>query len=179
MMMCLGMFLFGSNFLELSRLPGLPGSLFTLPNWGSFPSVFVEISFQFLAVVLLPLAPLWFGYWNVSHCPRDSSASLHFFGFLFLHSVPVGCLFLPFVPIIAMNPGCLPVTLGFLYIFLYFTFDSLHFSPLIFDHTQPILWASWLPVFWTLQLIGWLSPHHLVLFWSFDMFFHLGHISLS
>ena len=32
-----------------------------------------------------------------------------------------------------------------------------------------LLWASWLSVFWTLHLIGWLSRHHLVLFperWS-------------
>ena len=39
------------------------------------------------------------------------------------------------------------------------------------------MWASWLPVFWTLHQIGWLSLHHLVLFlelWSvlsFESFF--------
>ena len=38
------------------------------------------------------------------------------------------------------------------------------FFPLICDHTQPLLWASWLPVFWTLHLIGWLSLHCLVVF---------------
>ena len=31
------------------------------------------------------------------------------------------------------------------------------------DHIQLFLWASWLPVFWTLHLLGWLSLHHLVL----------------
>ena len=30
--------------------------------------------------------------------------------------------------------------------------------------TKSFLWASWLPVFWTLHLIGWLSLHHLVVF---------------
>ena len=33
--------------------------------------------------------------------------------------------------------------------------------------TQPFLWASWLPVVWTLHLICWLSLHHLVLFLKF------------
>ena len=33
-------------------------------------------------------------------------------------------------------------------------------------------------MFWTLHLIGWLSLHCLYFFWSFDLFFHLGHISL-
>ena len=60
MLMCLGVFLFGSSLTSvgLSGLPRLPGSLFPLPDWGSFPSLFVQISFRFLAVVLLLLAPL-------------------------------------------------------------------------------------------------------------------------
>ena len=33
-------------------------------------------------------------------------------------------------------------------------------------------------MFWTLHLIGWLSPHCLVLFLEFWFFSHLGHISL-
>ena len=56
-MMCLGVFLLRPTSLGPSELPGLPGSLFPSPDWGSFPSIFVQISFQFLAVVL-PLAPL-------------------------------------------------------------------------------------------------------------------------
>ena len=48
MMMCLGVFLLGSHSLELSELPGLPGSLFPLPDWGSFPSLCFQISFHFL-----------------------------------------------------------------------------------------------------------------------------------
>ena len=50
-MMCLGVFLLGSSFLGLSELPGLPGSLFPSPDWGSSPSLFVQISFQFLALL--------------------------------------------------------------------------------------------------------------------------------
>ena len=45
-----------------------------------------------------------------------------------------------------------------------FCFISL--LPLYCNLIQPFLWASWLPMFWTLHLIGWLSFHHLVLFWE-------------
>ena len=34
--------------LGLSGLPRHPGSLFLTPHWGSFPSLFVQISFHFL-----------------------------------------------------------------------------------------------------------------------------------
>ena len=36
--------------------------------------------------------------------------------------------------------------------------------PLICDHIHPILWISWLPMFWTLHLIGCLSLYRLVVF---------------
>ena len=57
-MMCLGVSLLGSNFLGLSEVPGLPGSPFPLPDEGSSPSLFVQISFQFFTLPLLLLAPL-------------------------------------------------------------------------------------------------------------------------
>ena len=51
------------------------------------------------------------------------------------------------------------------------------------DHTQPFLWASWLPVFWTVHLISWLSLRHLVLFflelWSVLSFGVIFFLSLS
>ena len=50
--------------------------------------------------------------------------------------------------------------------FISFCLPSLHFF-LFWYHTQPFLWAFWLPVFWTLHLIGWLSPPYLVLFLGF------------
>ena len=49
----------------------------------------------------------------------------------------------------------------------HFSYPSLF--PLFCNHTQPSLWASWLPVFWTLLLIGCLPLHRLVVFlelWS-------------
>ena len=47
--------------------------------------------------------------------------------------------------IIDLSPSFLPFTVGSLYIFLYFT---LHISllPLFCDHSQPLLWASWLSI---------------------------------
>ena len=48
----------GSTSLGLFELPGLPGSLFPLPDWESSPSLCFQISFPFLAVMLLLLAPL-------------------------------------------------------------------------------------------------------------------------
>ena len=59
-MMCLGVVCssLGPASLGLSELPGLPGSLFPLPDQGSSPSLFVQISFQFFALPLLLLVPL-------------------------------------------------------------------------------------------------------------------------
>ena len=47
----------GPASLGLSEVPGLPGSLFLSPDWGS-SSLFVQISFQLLALPLRLLAPL-------------------------------------------------------------------------------------------------------------------------
>ena len=57
-MMCLGVCFLGSSFLGLSELPGLPGSLFPLPDWGSSLALCFQISFQFLVLPLL----LWHPY---------------------------------------------------------------------------------------------------------------------
>ena len=57
-MMCLGVFFLGPTSLGLSELPGLPGSLFSLLDQGNSPSLCFQISFQYLAVLLLFLAPL-------------------------------------------------------------------------------------------------------------------------
>ena len=51
-----------------------------------------------------------------------------------------------------------PCTFPFIPLFTAFTFSS------ILQPYSIILWASWLPVFWTLPLIGWLSFCHLVVF---------------
>ena len=65
-----------------------------------------------------------------------------------------------------LSPSFLPFTVGSLYILLYFSFRSLHFFLYFGTILNHFLWASWLPVFWTLHLIGWLSLHCLVVFFS-------------
>ena len=47
-------------------------------------------------------------------------------------------------------------------------------SSSILWHTQPFLWESWLSVFWTLHLIGWVSLHHLVAFFGALICFSFG-----
>ena len=78
--------------------------------------------------------------------------SLSFFKFLSLHFVLVECLFLSSAPnrwfesrlpsLHCWFPVHLPL--------FHFLWPSLF---LFCDHIQPFLWASWLPVFWTLHLI--------------------------
>ena len=65
-----------------------------------------------------------------------------------------------------------PVSFPSLLVPCTFSFISL-FLPFC-NHIQPILWASWLPVFWTLHLIGWLCLHCLVLFLEFWSLLSLG-----
>ena len=87
----------GPTSLGLSELPGLPESLFTVPDWGSSPSLFFQISFP-----LLFLFSFWHlydsdvGKFNV--VPEVPNPVLIFFEFLFLHSVSVECFFLPSAP---------------------------------------------------------------------------------
>ena len=57
-MMCLSVVSLGPTHLVVSELPALPGNLFPLPDWGSSPSLRFQISFQFLALLLLLLALL-------------------------------------------------------------------------------------------------------------------------
>ena len=65
----------------------------------------------------------------------------------------------------SLSPGFFPFTV----VSYIFSFSSvcIAFIPSFCDWAQSFLWAPWLPVFWTLHLIGCLSPHHLVLFLEF------------
>ena len=81
MMMCLVCSSLNPTSLGLSELPGLI-CLFPLLGWRKSLSLFVQINFQFLALPLLLLAPLWFGCCNIWSCPRGSNLSLSFFWIL-------------------------------------------------------------------------------------------------
>ena len=110
-----------------SELPGLPRNLPSLPDWGSSPSLFVQISFQFFALSLLLLAPLWFGYWNSWSCPRGSSVSSYFLNSNFFILFQLDVYFFHLFQIVDLSPSFLPFTVGSLYILLYFTLYRLHF----------------------------------------------------
>ena len=73
-----------------------------------------------------------------------------------------------------------PCTFSFISLFIAFTFSS------VLQPHSTFLWASWLPVFWTLHLTSWLSLHLLVVFFlelwtvlSFGSFFFLVLACLS
>ena len=80
---------------------------------------------------------------------------------------------------IDLSPSLFPVTLGLLYIFLYFSWHSLHFSSILQSYltiSVTTLIASVLnSAYDKLTISSSLSS----IFWSFDLFFHLGHIFLS
>ena len=110
----------GPASLGLSELPGLPGSLFPLPDWGSSPLFFKKV-FNFLVFLF-------------SFChPCDSDVGM----FKVVLEVPEpllmflnSCFFILFwlnvylfllLQIVDMSPSFLPFTVGSLYILLYFT----------------------------------------------------------
>ena len=57
-MMCLGVCFLSPTSSGLSELSEIPGSLFPLTDQGSSPSLCFQMSFQFLTLPLLLLAPL-------------------------------------------------------------------------------------------------------------------------
>ena len=96
-MMCLGCSSLGPTSLGLSELPGLLGSLFPLPDCGSFTSLFFQISFQFLGFLFSCQHP----YDSDVGCLKLSRRFLSlssFFELLFLHSDLLECLLLPSAP---------------------------------------------------------------------------------
>ena len=157
--MCLGVFLFASNFF---------GTLWT--SWKS-------ISFAILGKFSFIICSNKFSMSCCCSSPSPNNSDIgvfkvvlevpkhlfSFFEFLFLHSVPVGCLFLPFVPnhwFESWFPSC---HCWFPEYFALFHFEYLSF----FNQAKSVLRAFWLPGFWTLHQIDWLSPHRLALFLEF------------
>ena len=101
---------------------------------------------------------------------------LTFFEFLFLHSV----YFFLLLQIINLSPSLLPVTVGSLYIFLYFTFIAFTSSSTLWPYSTnsvSILITSVLNCASDRLAIS--SLLSCIFFWSFDQYFHLGHIFLT
>ena len=100
---------------------------FYLPDWGSSPSLYFQISFQFPTLRLLPWHPYDSDVGTFKDVLEVPKPLLIFFEFLFLHSVLVECLFLPSAPNHGFESWFPSFTVGFLYISLHFTLHSLHF----------------------------------------------------
>ena len=109
----------GPTFLGLSELPGLPGSLFPLLDWGNFP------------LLLLFLFSFWHPYDSdvemfkvVLEVPKSL---LIFLSSCFFILLWLNVSFFLLVQTIDLSPGFLPVTVAFSFISLYiaFTFSSI------------------------------------------------------
>ena len=98
----------------------------------------------------------------VSEVPKPLLIFLNFCFFI----VMVECLFLPSAPNHWFESQFPSLHCWFPIHFPLFQFSWHSLLPLFCDHTQPFLWVSWLLVFCTQHLIGWLSLHHFVVFFS-------------
>ena len=130
--MCPGVCFLGPTSLGFTELPGFPGSLFPWPDWRSSPSLGFQISFHFLILPLLLLVPLWFKslktFENFLEVPKPVLIFLRScFFILFWLTVS----FFLLLQTVDLSPGFLPVTVGSLYIFLYFTFIAFTFSSIL------------------------------------------------
>ena len=116
--------------MGLSGLLGLPGSLFPL----QIGEVFLHYLFKYASVSCCSSSPSCTPIIQIMEhfqLPQMFKSLSSFFEFLFLHSVLVGCLFLPFVPNCCFEsqfPYChcwFPeyfalFHFGYLYLFLHF-----------------------------------------------------------
>ena len=124
-MMCLGVCFLGPTSLGLSELPGLPGSLFPLTDWGSSRLLCFQISLPFLALSLLLWHPYGLDVQVVLEVPKGLLIFLSSCFFI-LFCLNVSCFLL--LQTVDLSPSFLPITVGSLYIFLYFTFIAFMFS---------------------------------------------------
>ena len=138
------------------------------------------MSFQFLALVLLLLAPLWFEVGTFKVVPEVPKPLLFCLNSCFFILFQLDVYFFLLLQIVDLSPSFLPFTVGSLYILFYFTLGSLHF---FLHFVTKLNWASWLPMFWTPHQKGCLSPCHLALFLEFwsvlsfgPYFFVLSHL---
>ena len=128
-MMCLHVFLLGSNFFETVWASWTFWKSISFVRLGKLSFIIFSSKFSISCCSSSPsgtaMILLWFGCWNIQSCLGDlklSSASPLFFFFLYL----VSSFFLLF-QIVDLSPGFLPFTVDSLYIFFYFILYSLLF----------------------------------------------------
>ena len=155
----------GPTSLRLSGLPGLPGSLFPSPDWGSFPYLFIQV-FNFLLLLFSFWHPYNSDTGTFQVVPEVCKSLFTFlnscFFILFWLDVYVSLLF----QIIALSPGFLPIIVESLNILLYFILGTFHlffhFSTKLNQICEHFDYQGF-----KFHQIGWLSPHRLVLFLRF------------
>ena len=146
---------------------------------GKFFSLYLQIDFQLLALSLLLLTPLWCEHWNTwSH--RSSLYYLHFFCILFSSYCSDWLVFASLCSKsliwFLVSSTLLLFACKFFFISIGVSFVSyrIFFMLLRYSlHSLSILITSVMNSESDRLFIC------LVLFWSFDLFFHLGHVSLS
>ena len=180
-MMCLGVFLYGSNFFGTLWASRTSWMSISFIRWGKFS--FIVCSNKF-SISCSSSYPSGIAMIQMLECLEFSHGFLSLSSFFlnclkwrilfWLHV----CLFLLF-RIFDLSPGVLPFTLVSLYILLYFTLGSLHLFLHFATWTQSFLRASWLLVSCTLHQIGCLSPYRLVLFLEVWLILSFGPYSFS
>ena len=126
-MMCLDVFLLGSNFFGTLWASWTSWKSISFARLGKFSFIICSNKFS---ISWSSSSPSGTPMIQLLECLKLSWRFLSLsslFWFFFLHSVLVGCLFLPFVPNRWFESLLPPFTIGFLYILLYFPLRGLHF----------------------------------------------------
>ena len=164
--MCFGVCFLGSNFfgtLWAYRISYKPTSFASL---GKFSFIICSNTFSISWSSSSPSgSPMIQMLEHLKLSQRFLSLSSFFLNSYFFILFWLNFYFFFLLQIVDLSPCFLPFTVGSLYIF--FISLCIVFTSLFCSHTQLLLWAFWLPVFWTLHLIGLLSSHHVVLYREF------------
>ena len=94
----------GPTSLGLSELPGLPGGLFPMPDWGTITSLFFQRSFQFLVLPFSFWQPYALDLGTLKVVPEVPKPLLIFFEFLFFILFLLHIYFFLLLRIIHLSP---------------------------------------------------------------------------
>ena len=178
-MICLGVFLFGSNLFGTFCASWICVSI-SFAKLGKFSFIIFSKKFSICCFSSSPYGICIIQMLACLAMPQSLLILSLCFEFMFLLTVLVQCLFPPYVPNRWFESHLPSLQWWFPVDFSLFHLVWPSFPPLCCCPTQWVLWASWSPVFWAVHLIGWRSLFCLVFFfWGFALFFHLGNISLS
>ena len=128
MMMCFCLFLFGSHFFGTLGFLDFLEVCFLCQIGEVFLHYFFKQVFNDLLFLFSSGTPMIHMLEHLKLSQRFLGLSSFFLSSCFFILFQLNVYFSLLVQIIYMNPGFLPFTVGSLYILLYFTLGSLHFS---------------------------------------------------